>query len=117
MDSENEKISLLSNLKFSSFEKLSENFLKAKCYVLALGKNVNKSHFSKENVDRAYPSLAYAPVIGHLMVDDNGVYHLGGHDYHLDMNDLKMGTFDMIFLILMIASRFFSNEAFFLSSR
>ena len=90
MDSEKEKISLLSNLKFSSFEKLNENFLKAKCYVLALGKNANKSHFSKENVDRAYPSLAYAPVIGHLMVDDNGVYHLGGHDYHLDMNDLKL---------------------------
>ena len=90
MDSEKEKISLLSNLKFSSFEKLNENFLKAKCYVLSLGKNANKSHFSKENVDRAYPSLAYAPVIGHLMVDDNGVYHLGGHDYHLDMNDLKL---------------------------
>lgn len=90
MDSEKEKISLLSNLKFSSFEKLNENFLKAKCYVLSLGKNANKSHFSKENVDRAYPSLAYTPVIGHLMVDDNGVYHLGGHDYHLDMNDLKL---------------------------
>ena len=90
MDSEKEKISLLSNLKFSSFEKLNENFLKAKCYVLSLGKNANKSHFSKENVDRAYPSLAYAPVIGHLMVDDNGEYHLGGHDYHLDMNDLKL---------------------------
>lgn len=90
MDSEKEKISLLSNLKFSSFEKLNENFLKAKCYVLALGKNVNMSYFSKENVDRAYPSLAYAPVIGHLMVDDNGVCHLGGHDYHLDMKDLKL---------------------------
>lgn len=90
MDSEKGKISLLSNLKFSSFEKLSENFLKAKCYVLALGKNVNKSHFSKENVDRAYPTLAYVPVIGHLMVDDNGMYHLGGHDYHLDIKDLKL---------------------------
>lgn len=90
MDSEKEKISLLSNLKFSSFEKLNENFLKAKAYVLALGKNANRSHFSKENVDRAYPSLAYAPVIGHLMVDDNGVYHLGGHDYYLDMKDLKL---------------------------
>ena len=90
MDSEKEKISLLSNLKFSSFEKLNENFLKAKCYVLALGKNANRSHFSKENVDRAYPTLAYVPVIGHLMVDDNGIYHLGGHDYHLDIKDLKL---------------------------
>ena len=44
-----EKVSLLSNLKFSSFEKINENFLKAKCYVMALGKNVNRSYFDKEN--------------------------------------------------------------------
>ena len=85
-----EKISLLSNLKFSSVEKVNENFLKAKCYVLALGKNRNKSHFTKENVDRAYSSLAFAPVIGHLMFDDNGVCHLGGHDMKLDLKDFKL---------------------------
>ena len=90
MDSEKEKVSLLSNLKFSSFEKINDSFLKARCYVLALGKNANKSYFSKENVDRAYHTLAYVPVIGHLMVDDNGVYHLGGHDYHLDTKDFKL---------------------------
>ena len=44
-----EKVSLLSNLKFSSFEKINENFLKAKCYVMALGKNVNRSYFDKES--------------------------------------------------------------------
>ena len=85
-----EKVSLLSNLKFSSFEKINENFLKAKCYVMALGKNVNKSYFDKENVDKAFHTLAYVPVIGHLMVDDNGVYHLGGHDYKIDLNDFKL---------------------------
>lgn len=85
-----EKISLLSNLKFSSVEKVNENFLKGKAYVLALGKNRNKSHFTKENVDRAYPSLAFAPVIGHLMFDDNGVCHLGGHDVKLDLKDFKL---------------------------
>lgn len=88
MDSE--KILLLSHLKFSSIEKINDNFLKAKCYVMALGKNINKSHFSKENVDKAYSTLAYAPVIGHLMVDDNGVYHLGGHDYKLDLKDFTL---------------------------
>ena len=88
MDSEKEKISLLSNLKFSSFEKLNDNFLKAKCYVLALGKNVNKSYFSKENVDRAYPTLAYVPVIGHLMVDDNGIYHCNLIDFLLGKAEL-----------------------------
>ena len=85
-----EKISLLSNMKFSSFEKINENFLKAKCYVMAIGKNANKSYFDKTNIDRAYSTLAFVPVIGHLMVDENGVYHLGGHDYHLDLKDLKM---------------------------
>jgi len=87
---ESEKISILSNLTFSSIEKINSNFLKAKCYAMALGKNVNKSHFSKKNVDRAYKTLAYAPVIGHLMVDDNGVYHLGGHDYKLDIKDFVL---------------------------
>ncbi len=85
-----EKVSLLSPLKFSSFEKINENFLKAKCYVMALGKNVNRSYFEKENVDKAYHTLAYVPVIGHLMVDENGVYHLGGHDYKIDLNDFKL---------------------------
>lgn len=85
-----EKVSLLSDMKFSSFEKINDNFMKAKAYVMALGKNRNKSHFSKENVDRAYPTLAYAPVIGHLMVDENGVCHLGGHDYKLDLNDFRL---------------------------
>lgn len=88
MDSE--KVSLLSSMKFSSIEKINDNFLRAKCYVMSTDKNANKSYFEKENIDRAYHTLAYAPVIGHLMVDDNGVYHLGGHDYRLDLNDLTL---------------------------
>lgn len=87
---DSEKVSLLSNMKFSSFEKINENFLKAKCYVMAIGKNVNRSYFDKENIDRAYSTLAYAPVIGHLMVDENGIYHLGGHDYKIDLKDFKL---------------------------
>lgn len=88
MDSE--KVSLLSSMKFSSVEKINDSFLRAKCYVMATEKNDNKSYFEKENIDRAYHTLAYAPVIGHLMVDDNGIYHLGGHDYKLDLNDLTL---------------------------
>ena len=88
MDSE--KVSLLSSMKFSSIEKINESFLHAKCYVMATEKNANKSYFEKENIDRAYHTLAYAPVIGHLMIDDNGVAHLGGHDYRLDLNDLTL---------------------------
>lgn len=84
------KTSLLFNTKLCSFEKLNDSFLKAKCYVLALGKNQNKSNFSKKNVDRAYPTLAYVPVIGHLMTDENGNSYLGGHDYKLDLSSMSL---------------------------
>jgi len=83
----NKKVSLYFKTKLSSFEKLNENFLKGKCYVLALGKNRNKSYFSKDNVNKAYSSLAYVPVVGHLKSDENGNYYLGGHDYRIDISD------------------------------
>lgn len=83
-------MSLLFNAKLCSFEKVNEQFLKAKCYVMALGKNVNKSHFSKENVDKAYPTLSFVPVIGHLMCDENGTHYLGGHDVSLDLTTLTL---------------------------
>jgi len=83
-------MSLLFNAKLRSFEKINENFLKAKCYVMALGKNANKSHFSKENVDKAYSTLSFIPVIGHLMSDDNGNHYLGGHDMKLDIGTLTL---------------------------
>lgn len=86
---DNNKISLNFNSRLTSFEKINDNFLKAKCYVLALGKNQNKSHFSKENVDKAYPTIAYIPVIGHLMQNENGEYYLGGHDVKLAIEDGK----------------------------
>ena len=84
------KISLLFNAKMSSFEKINENFLKAKCYVMATGKNVNRSYFDKDNIDRAYPTLSFVPVIGHLMEDENGNHYLGGHDYGLDLSTLSL---------------------------
>jgi len=84
---QNNKTSLFCSSKLTSFEKINENFLKAKCYVMSLGKNRNKSHFSKENVNKAYSSLAYVPVIGHLMKDDNGNYYLGGHDFKIDLSN------------------------------
>lgn len=83
------KISLQFNTKLTTFEKINDSFLKAKCYVLALGKNRNKSFFSQENVDKAYPSLAYIPVVGHLMQNENGKYYLGGHDVKLAIDEGK----------------------------
>lgn len=77
-----EKINLL-NFNKIKFTKLNDQFMLAKCYVLALGKNENKTYFSKENVDKAYESLQFIPVIGHVMTDDNGNFYLGGHDVKL----------------------------------
>lgn len=71
------------------FQQLNENFTKAKCYILALGKNANKSHFGKDAVDAAYPSLFFVPVIGHLMETDDGKHYLGGHDYKFDKDKLE----------------------------
>lgn len=54
---------------------------------MALGKNVNRSHFSKENVDRAYESLKFVPAVAHLFKDEEGKYRLGGHDIKIDVKD------------------------------
>ena len=84
---DNNKLSLLFNAKIKAFEKLNENFLKCKVYILALGKNQNKSYFSEENVNKAYSTLQFVPVIGHLMQNENGNWYLGGHDMKLDIEN------------------------------
>lgn len=81
-----EKLNLL-NYKKIEFTKLNDQFTLAKCYVMALGKNKNRTHFSKENVDKAYSSLNFIPVVAHVLSDDNGNYYLGGHDIKLDLTD------------------------------
>lgn len=85
-----EKISLISNLRFEAVEPVNDQFLKAKCYVLALGKNRNRTNFELDAVNRAHPSLSYIPVIGHLMCDEQGNYYLGSHDYKLDLETLTL---------------------------
>ena len=84
------KLSVDFGMRLENFEKLNENFTRAKCYVLALGKNQNKSYFSQESVDKAYPSLAFVPVVGHLMTTEDGKHYLGGHDYKLNLDTLEL---------------------------
>lgn len=76
-------------MSLTNFEKLNDNFTRAKCYVLALGKNQNMSYFSQEVVENAYPSLAFVPVVGHLKETEDGKHYLGGHDYVLDKESLE----------------------------
>lgn len=58
-----------------------------KCYVMAIGKNQNKSNISKEASDDALPSLFNIPVVGHLFVDKNNNCRMGGHDMALEKDD------------------------------
>lgn len=87
MDKQKMRIDFGMNL--TNFEKLNDNFTRAKCYVLALGKNQNMSYFSQEVVENAYPSLAFVPVVGHLKETEDGKHYLGGHDYVLDKESLE----------------------------
>lgn len=72
------------NVKLTNFEKLNDNFTKAKCYVLTTGKNVNKTYISEEAVNASYYTLSYIPVVGHIKQDNQGNFILGGHDRMLD---------------------------------
>ena len=87
---EKRKLSCEFSMHLTDFEKLNDNFTKAKCYVLALGKNRNRSYFGMEAVNQAYPSLAFIPVVGHLMRTEDGKYYLGGHDYKLNKETLEL---------------------------
>lgn len=76
--------------KVKPIEKLSEDFMKCKCYAFGLGKNRNYSHVSKENMERNKYTLSYAPVVGHLIEkydkDGNKIgRYMGGHDSILDL--------------------------------
>lgn len=80
------------NAKIKPVKPLNNEFTLCKCYVMALDKNRNLSFISKDAADAALPTLFNIPVIGHLYVDDEGKYHMGGHDYVLtkDENDNLM---------------------------
>lgn len=58
-----------------------------KCYVMALGRNRNKSNITKEASDKALPSLYNIPVVGHLFVDNESNCRMGGHDMTLEKDE------------------------------
>ena len=76
-----------------SFEKVNDQFTVCKCYVLAIGKNRNLTHISRETVDAALPTLPYSPVVAHLMYDESeDAYYVGGHDCEIEDGKLKYVT-------------------------
>lgn len=83
---ENKRNQVNFNAKIKPIKPINDEFTLCKCYVMALGKNRNFSYISQEAADDALPSLFNVPVIGHLYVDDSGVYHMGGHDMAIEQN-------------------------------
>lgn len=84
---EKKTISLTYCAKIVPFEDINQQFTRCKCYVQALGKNRNLTHFYKENVQRALPTLFNIPVIGHILESPDGKKYMGGHDVEVVVSD------------------------------
>lgn len=81
-----EKFNLNNVSKFEFVKPVNQEFSLFKCWVAGVGKNRNMSYISKERMDAALPTLSYAPVVGHLIKDEDGTYRLGSHDAEFDMD-------------------------------
>lgn len=77
--------------KIEPIKPMNDEFTLCKVYVASTGCNRNYSYISRDTMDAAMPTLAYIPVVGHLMnkYDDDGKIvgkYFGGHDYVIDEN-------------------------------
>ena len=79
----NENISIEFAAKIKPLKPINEEFTLCKCYILALGKNGNKSIISKAAVEESLPTLFNIPVVGHIFADNEGNRHMGAHDTEL----------------------------------
>lgn len=82
-----DKLNIGFTSKIKPIKPINEQFTLCKCYVMALGKNKNKTNIPKEAVDDALPSLFNIPVVAHLFADENSKKHVGGHDMELIVNE------------------------------
>ena len=80
-----EKFNLNNVSKFEFVKPINKEFSMFKCWVAGVGKNRNFSYISKERMMAALPTLSYAPVVGHLIQNEDGSYRLGSHDVDFDM--------------------------------
>ena len=76
--------------KVKPIKPVNPEFDLVKIYVQGVGKNRNGSYMSKENIEKALPTLNYCPVVGHIIEytdnDGNKRRYIGGHDYEVDDN-------------------------------
>lgn len=82
--------------KVKPIKPVNDEMTLCKCFIMALGKNNNKSNISKDAADAALPTLYGIPVVGHIYVDEDGVPHMGTHDMKIVKNDAGKYVFKMI---------------------
>lgn len=80
--------------KITALEPVNPELTRCKIYVQGVGKNRNYSYMGEDSIKAALPSLAYVPVVGHLMqkFNEDGEadgYYFGSHDYVVD-DDLNV---------------------------
>ena len=69
--------------KLSNFEIINSEFTRCKCYMLAVGDNVNGSDITLDSVKKAMSRGEFynKPIVAHLYKDeDTGKWRVGGHD-------------------------------------
>ena len=69
--------------KLSNFEIINSEFTSCKCYMLAVGDNVNGSDITLDSVKKAMSRGEFynKPIVAHLYKDeDTGKWRVGGHD-------------------------------------
>lgn len=91
-----DKLNIGFTSKIKPIKPINEQFTLCKCYVMALGKNKNKTNIPKEAVDDALPSLFNIPVVAHLFTDDNSKKRVGGHDMELVVNEKGELAFNVL---------------------
>lgn len=81
------KLNIVFTGKAKPVKPINEQFTLCKCYVMALGKNQNKTNIPKEAVEDALPSLFNIPVVAHLYSEKDDEVFVGGHDMELTVNE------------------------------
>jgi len=71
-------------IKFEAIETSEDDrFLKTKIWLCSVGRNKNKSSFSKESIEKAIPSLSNIPIVGFIEIDNYNEADFKGHEQRI----------------------------------
>ena len=73
--------------KLKPVKPVNDEMTLCKCYIMALGKNANRSDIPQEAADDALATLYNIPVVGRLFTDEDGKICMGGHDMELEQGE------------------------------